>query len=581
MKKSISGKYWTNAKCNEYIVETIRQKHNVSDFLARLLYLQGISIDNISDFLIPTIKNSLPDPFHLLDMDKAVKRVITAIEKQEQICIFGDYDVDGATSSALLKSYFAKLGVKTNIYIPDRITEGYGPSIQSIKKLKSMDINLIITVDCGTNAHEAVAEAKLNNIDVIIIDHHLTVEQLPDAVAIVNPNRLDETTKYRYLAAVGVSFLFIIAVRAELRKLGYFTNKEEPNLMQYLDLVALGTVCDVMALIELNRVFVTKGLEIMAKRQNIGLKTLCDLSDIKFTPDCYYLGFILGPKINAGGRIGKSSLGSKLLSTNCPIQAHTIATELGNYNLERKQIENNIVTEAMNMASNQANDNIIIVYSNTWHPGVIGIVASRLKDKFNKPVVVISLDGDLGRASCRSIKDVDLGSKIAEAKMNNLLIAGGGHAMAAGFTIERHLIQDLKNFLEKIIAPDMNNIINQNIWHYSFDISISSVNINMFKEIQKLAPFGNGNPEPIFKLINVKLNYAAPLTQKHINCTLSEWEMNNSRKTIKAIAFNPEEKLTTALLSKYSKPVAMIGNIKINHWQGREEIQFIIKDLII
>lgn len=580
-EQSVLGNYWNKTEFDEYIIETIRQKHGVSDFLAKLLYAQNIDLEQISYFLTPTINEALPDPFHLLDMDKAVNRVIHAINKQEHICIFGDYDVDGATSSALLKNYFCELGIEPIIYIPERLTEGYGPSVSAIKKLKSAGISLIITVDCGTSAYEALAEAKAQHIDVIVIDHHLSVEQLPDAVAIINPNRLDETSKYNYLAAVGVSFLFLVALRSALRKLNYFADKSEPSLVKYLDLVALGTVCDVMALIGLNRAFVTKGLEIMAQHQNVGIKALGYLSEAEFSSDCYYLGFVLGPRINAGGRIGKSDLGSKLLSTKCQIEAYNIASELENYNSERKLIEKVMLEEAVTIAREQADNNVIVVANHKWHPGVIGIIASRLKDLFHKPIVVISLDDTLGRASCRSIKGIDIGSKIAEAKLKGLLITGGGHAMAAGFTIKRDLIGDLKNFLNQELALDMKNLTGHNIRNYAIDLSIASLNINTVHEIQKLAPFGNGNPEPIFKLTNIKLKYASQLSNKHVHCVLSEWENINAVKTTKAIAFNPRTQLFDALLSTYTKPIDLIGNIKVNRWRGREEIQFAIMDLLI
>ncbi|KJV57528.1 single-stranded-DNA-specific exonuclease RecJ [Orientia chuto str. Dubai] len=579
-KKSVLDNYWNKTEFNEYIIETIRQKHGVSDFLARLLYAQNIDLEQIEHFLTPSLKEYLPDPFHLIDMDKAVNRVIQAINQQEHICILGDYDVDGATSAALLKNYFCELEIEPTIYIPERLTEGYGPSVSAMKKLKSANVNLIITVDCGTSAYEALAEAKKQCIDVIVIDHHLSVEQLPNAVAIVNPNRLDETSTYNYLAAVGVSFLFLIALRSVLRKQQYFINKSEPSLIKYLDLVALGTVCDVMALVGLNRAFVSKGLEVIAQQQNIGIKALSYLSEAKFSSDCYYLGFVLGPRINAGGRIGKSYLGSKLLSTKCQIEAYNIASELESYNSERKLIEKIMLEEAVSIALEQTSNNIIVVAKNNWHPGVIGIIASRLKDLFQKPTVVISLNNNIGHASCRSIKGIDIGSKIAEAKLQGLLITGGGHAMAAGFTIERHLINDLKNFLNQKLALAIQNLTSCNTKNYVIDLSLASLNINTVHEIQKLAPFGNGNPEPIFKLTSIKLKYVNSLSNKYVHCTLSEWGNINTVKTTKAIAFNPRAQLFDALLNSYTEPVDLIGNIKVNYWHGREEVQFVIKDLI-
>ncbi|MCC8416378.1 MAG: single-stranded-DNA-specific exonuclease RecJ [Rickettsia endosymbiont of Gnoriste bilineata] len=590
-KCSVNGKIWQQRLVNEDAVLELCCSVGISDFLARVLFPRLENLVQVTDFLSPKLKNLLPDPFHLLDMHKAVDRAIEAIINKQKICIFADYDVDGATSSSLLKNLFRDLGQNVDIYVPDRIAEGYGPTPAAMQKIKDNGTKLLITVDCGAMAHEALKHAALVGLDVIVIDHHISSDILPEAVAVVNPNRIDETSDYKYLAAVGVSFLFATALLSDLKKQNFFANHHDisgrdditiPNLMQYLDLVALGTVCDVMKLVHLNRAFVTQGLKILQQRKNLGMTTLCDIAGLNEKPNCYHLGFVLGPRINAGGRVGKSSLGANLLSTECPIEANRLAQELEKHNNERKVIELMMIEEATQIALTQENDSSLFIIGKGWHPGVIGIVAGRLKEKFNKPVSVIALNDGIGKASCRSIKNVDFGSKIINAKTKELIVVGGGHSMAAGFTVLEEKLLELQEFLNHAFKSDMNNQNDLTGEEYDAELTTSSVNLLLMDELSKLEPFGQGNPEPIFKFSNLFVLKADIVGGKHIKCLLAPSKEAFGSKVLAAIAFNAvSSPIENILLNVKSYNISVIGSLKVNSWQERHTIQLQIKDLII
>ncbi|MCC2646783.1 MAG: single-stranded-DNA-specific exonuclease RecJ [Rickettsiaceae bacterium] len=580
---SVLGKKWHLKPVSEKRLLTIIQKHNLTEILARIISHKDICLDNINSFLEPKLKDLLPDPFHLLDMDKAVERIIKAIRGNEKICIFGDYDVDGATSSALLNNFLHDIGFyNVTVYIPDRIIEGYGLSNGPLEKIKAAGASLIITVDCGAVAFAAIDRANELGLDTIIIDHHLGGEKLPSACAIVNPNRLDETTNYKYLAAVGVSFLFIIAIAKTLKKEGYFNKTPEPNLLKYLDLVALGTVCDVMPLSGLNRAFVSQGLKIMAKRQNLGLKTLSDVARLDSIPSCYHLGFVIGPRINAGGRVGQASLGSLLLSCNDPIRAQEYALLLDEYNTQRKFIEMQVHEEALAIAEQYKNDPVIIVAREGWHPGVIGIVAGKLKELYQKPTAVIAINDGIGKASCRSIKGIDFGSKIVEAKFNNLVIEGGGHAMAAGFAVNSTQIEALRQFLCQAVKKDLEQLGDRVSHEYDAELNINSLTLELAIELEKLEPFGNGNPEPLFRIDDLFVLEAKVISNTHISCLLGRQKGTYGSGAIRAIAFNA----TSTEIGKYlmsAKPhnLSVIGSIKVNRFNNRETVNLTISDILI
>lgn len=584
MNKSVLGKYWFATSYDEVFVSELSRSYGVSDFLSRMISSRVDSLDHAGKYLDPKIKSLLPDPFHLKDMDLAVDRLIKAIYLKEKICIFADYDVDGATSSALIKNILRQIRIGSDIYVPDRIAEGYGPTVESMQKIKDSGTSLIITVDCGSVAFDALEYASMLGMDVIVIDHHISMDKLPSAVAVINPNRLDETSEYKNLAAVGVSFLFLVALVAKLKEDSYFSKNDisPPNLIKQLDIVALGTVCDVMQLTGLNRAFVTQGLKVAKARENIGYKTLCDVSNIQEAINCYHLGFILGPRINAGGRVGKSSLGANLLSTTSTSDAIKIAEELDMYNQERKSIEIAMLDEAMEKAEEQKNDSMLFIAGEGWHPGVIGIVAGRLKEKYNKPAAVIAVNEGLGKASCRSVKGVDFGCKIIEAKQKDLLVAGGGHSMAAGFTVRAEKMQELKVFLNNEFRRSLTESNIHLHEQYSLDLTSSAATTDLVSEINIMEPFGNGNPAPIFKFSNVYVLKADIIASKHIKIIFAPCRDSYSSKTISAIAFNTVgTELGNVILSAKPYNLSIFGTLKINSWQGRENVQLQVKDAII
>ncbi|ADE30055.1 single-stranded-DNA-specific exonuclease RecJ [Rickettsia prowazekii] len=580
---SINGKIWKQKPIKEDIVTELCRSFKISDFLARIVSLRVNNLEEVENFLIPKIKNLLPDPFHLLDMDKAVDRIIQAIVNSQQICIFADYDVDGATSAALLKHFLRDLNIICDIYVPDRIYEGYGPTPLAMQKIKGNGTELLITVDCGAMAHDALKYAKDVKLDVIVIDHHISTEILPDAVAIVNPNRIDETSEYKYLAAVGVTFLFATAILSNLKKRNYFSQSiPTPNLMKYLDLVALGTVCDMMKLTGLNRAFVTAGLKVMQQRQNIGIKTLYDIAGLDEIPQCYHLGFILGPRINAGGRVGKSNLGANLLATNCHNEANKLANELEKHNNERKVIELLMINEAIDIALTQKDSSLLFVVKEGWHPGVIGIVAGKLKEKFDKPVVVVALNNGIGKASCRSILGIDFSAEIINAKSKDLIISGGGHAMAAGFTATASKLQELQDFLNDAFSISINKLASYKHAEYDIDLTVNGVNFRLMEELKTLEPFGPGNYEPIFKFDDLFILKADIVGSKHIKCMLAPDKQYFGNKALSAIVFDavgtPFEDI---LLSSRARHISAIGTLKMNNWKYNYTIQLIIKDILL
>ncbi|OJX12397.1 MAG: single-stranded-DNA-specific exonuclease RecJ [Caedibacter sp. 37-49] len=575
---SITGKRWQEKRYDSRLAFGLSQRFDEPEIIGRLLASRNITLEEAPDFLNPTLKNFLIDPSHLHDLDKAVQRIIQSIEKKEKICIFGDYDVDGATSTALLYRYFKQIGICADFYIPDRLQEGYGPSSAAFKKLHQAGTHLIITVDCGTTSHQPIEDAKNLGLDVVVIDHHISEPKLPSAAAIINPNRLDQESPYQTLAAVGVCFLLLIALNRTLRQKGYFTSFPEPNLLQFLDLVALGTVCDVMPLQKLNRAFVAQGLKIMAQRQNLGLKTLMDLVSLQETPSTYHLGFLLGPRINAGGRVGKSTHGVTLLTTDDPIVAQKIAHELDIFNRERQAIEAEVLAEAHQQAKMQAQQEGILIVANThWHPGVIGIVAGRLKDYYHRPTLVISFDENgFGKGSGRSIPGIDLGSLIHAARQMNLIPAGGGHAMAAGFSLEKSNLQPFKDFLNtRIQALNLDLVPCLNIDGH---LTVEAATPHLLRKLDRLSPYGQGNPTPRFMFSNVRILHTEIVGNNHIKCHLGSLEGGK----LQAIAFKScETSLGPAFLNHSGRPFHMLGTLKLDSWLGQERVQFSIEDAIL
>ena len=577
---SISGKNWLLKKYNQEDIIFLKENFSLDDITSKLLSIRKIKKDEVNAFLNPSIKNFLPNPNNLIDMEKSTKRVVEGISKNEKIGIFGDYDVDGATSTALLGNYFSQLNQAFEIYIPDRKTEGYGPSIKSFQELIKKKVKIIFTVDCGTLSFEAINFAKKNKVDVIVLDHHQSEVKLPNAFSIVNPNRLDDRSNLQHLCAAGVSFMFLVSLNRELRNKNWFdqNNIKEPNLINYLDLVSLGTICDVVPLIGLNRAIVKQGLKVFKSKKNLGLKTLFDICRIESNPSIYHLGYLIGPRINAGGRVGKCSHGANLLLNKDPKISFKLASELDQYNKERQMLEKDLLNKILNETKVFSKDPVLILSGKNWHEGVIGIVAARLKDKFNKPVILISLDGNIGKASARSIVGFDIGAIIISATQEKILLKGGGHKMAGGFSIQVENINKLKDFVFKKFKGINEDIKSEKPLLLDSIIAPSAVNLDFYNKVSLLSPFGSGNPEPRFAIEDVKTINGKIVGEKHIKSVL----IGKDGFTIKSIAFNATENdLGGYLLKKNNKSFNIAGKLSLNEWKGQSNVEFIIDDISV
>ncbi|MEJ0010539.1 MAG: single-stranded-DNA-specific exonuclease RecJ [Alphaproteobacteria bacterium] len=570
-----SGLSWVARPGDERAVAALAQQQDMNELLARVLIGRGVAIDDAARFLQPTLRECLPDPFHLKDMDKAVARLLRAIEAKENIAVFGDYDVDGATSTALLVRYFAALGIRLATYIPDRLKEGYGPSIAAFDTLIDGGAKLIITVDCGTLAHEPIAHAQGRDVDVIVLDHHLGSAEMPKAHALVNPNRADESSPHRSLAAVGVTFLLLVALSRALREAGYFgETRREPDLLPLLDLVALGTVCDVMPLTGLNRAFVAQGLKVLRARGHKGLAALADVAQLAEVPSAYHLGFLLGPRINAGGRVGESALGVALLTGEDEGELRDIAARLDHFNRERRAIEDSMLEAALAQAQQQANAPVIVVAQRGWHAGVIGIVAARLKEKFSRPAAVIALEGGLGKGSARSVTGADMGAAIHAAQLCGILDAGGGHAMAAGFSLREEQVSALHRFLIERLSPAVAAYQEARALTLDGWLSAGGASLQLLDSLAAAAPHGIGNPSPRFGLKAARILQRQVLKGKHIRCILGD-DAGTGR--LSAIAFNVADTPLGAWLMS-ERVLHLAGELKREHWQGAESARFIIED---
>ncbi len=577
---SVTGKSWVLKKFDQEKIIYLKDNFFLDEITARLLVLRNIKKEDINSFLNPSIKNFLPNPNNLLDMQKSSLRTIEAIKNKEKIGVFGDYDVDGASSTALLGKYFNELKLPYEIYIPDRKTEGYGPSIKGFKELIERNVKIIFTVDCGTLSFEAIDYAKTKNIDVIVLDHHQSEINLPNAHSVVNPNRLDDKSNLKYLCAAGVSFMFLISINRELRSINWFEKNSinEPYLIDYLDLVSLGTVCDVVPLVGLNRAIVKQGLKILKAKKNLGLKTLLDICKIETNPSIYHLGYILGPRINAGGRVGKCSHGANLLLNSNPKEVFKLATELNQYNKERQILEKDLTNKILIESKSKLNDPVLILHGSNWHEGVIGIVASRLKDKFNKPTIIISINGKIGKASARSIVGFDIGSAIISATQEKILLKGGGHKMAGGFSINTSNIEKFKQFIFRKFKNINQDITKQKPLFFDSKIAPSAINLEFYDKVNILSPFGSGNPEPKFVIENLKSVNSKIVGDKHIKSILIGVEGSS----IKTIAFNAaENELGAYLLKKNNSTFNIAGKLSLNEWRGQKNVEFIIDDISV
>lgn len=580
VERSVSGKRWRPRLMDDRLGLAFAQRLALPEIVGRVLAARGVDIDEVESFLDPRLRSYLPDPLVLRDMDRAIERIVEALAEGEKVAVFGDYDVDGATSSALLKRFFNAVGADLRIYIPDRLKEGYGPNGPALRRLAEEGVKLAITVDCGISAHAALQTAKEAGLDVIVVDHHAAELQLPPAHAIVNPNRLDETSQLGHLAAVGVTFLLVVGLNRRLREKGWFEKRPEPDLRQWLDLVALGTICDVVPLTGLNRAFVTQGLKVLGQRRNRGLAALADVAGVRETPGTFHAGFLLGPRVNAGGRVGEAELGARLLSTEDADEAARLAARLDAYNLERREIEAGVLEEALSQSATQKLEpaSPLIVAGEGWHPGVVGIVASRLVERYGRPAVVIALKNGVGKGSGRSVPGVDLGAAVVAARQAGLLLNGGGHPMAAGLTVEEGKLAELKAFLNERIERN----VGRNGYSPSIGIdgslTLGAVNEALMSDLKSLAPYGNGHAEPRFVFPSVRVARSNIVGNGHVRCFLAD----EAGGRLGGIAFRAADRaLGEILLQARSSLLHLAGHLRENTWQGRSEIQLVIDDAAV
>lgn len=582
-EQSLKGLKWNLQQADSRVVQTLKQKLEIPELLATIMANRGITEEVAGkQFLNPTIKELLPDPYGLKDMELAIDRMVKAINNNEKITVFGDYDVDGATSSALLTRFFREIDVNVEIYIPNRILEGYGLNIEALKSIKDKGTSLVISVDCGIVSFDPIKDAKEYGLDIIVVDHHLSTDTIPEADAVVNPNRFDDTFTPKGLAAVGVCFLVLVALRSRLKKEGFFDNRRLPDLLKALDIVALGTVCDVMPLVGLNRAFVSHGLKQIAQRQNLGLSTLANVARLDSKPESYHLGFVLGPRINAGGRVGEGNLGAELLSTLDPMRAYEIANRLEELNKERRTVEALILEEVIEQVeSTKLYENpMILVKGNDWHQGILGILASRIKERYNKPVAIISMISGVGKGSGRSIVGVDLGTLLANAKAKGLLVHGGGHAMAGGFTIMDAKFDAFQEYVFSTLGNT--DLLTEKAKESYIDavLAVSAVNGKTLRLCQQAAPFGNGNMAPKFVIVSARIANVIVVGRVHLMIILNDPKIDkNAVNTIKCVFFKALENDYGPLLMKsIGKTANFIGHLQHNI-NDDNKADFIVEDI--
>lgn len=578
--KSLGGNLWKVASVDERLVDLLIQKYNLPYLVARVLALRGVAAEEVSCFLEPKLQVLMPNPSVLKDVEKAAARIADAIVNKQKVAIIGDYDVDGATSSSVLRLFFEAVGIVPDVHIPER-EEGYGPSIRAVDNFKAKGADLLITTDCGTTAFEPLEYAVEQGMDVIVIDHHEAEVKLPKVYAVVNPKRLDESEEYphlKYMAAVGVVFMVVVAVNRELRNRQFYEAEiSEPNLMQWLDLVALGTVCDVVPLKGLNRAYVRQGLKIMSTTQNVGLKVLLEKGGLSTPPTAFHLGFVLGPRINAGGRVGSSDIAHKLLCCNKEYEAQLLADKLNEYNVQRKDIENYVLLQAIEMLEGTPQEYpIAFVAGDDWHQGVIGIVAGKLKERYNLPSFVMSIEADEVKGSARSIPQVDLGALVIAAKEKGILTKGGGHTMAAGFSLEQDKIEEFRKFVGEYVVSRIGGEAITPVVEIDAVLDAAGATKELAKMLENLEPYGSGNAEPKIMLKNVKIIKPSLVGIGHVRCILSSENGGN----LKGMAFRVgDNDIGQAMLNSKGESFDVVGVLRRDTWNGRDEVQFIIEDV--
>ncbi|WP_339744976.1 single-stranded-DNA-specific exonuclease RecJ [uncultured Maricaulis sp.] len=582
VERSLTGRRWIARAAGEAEIVAIARQQQISDSLARVLAGRGVAPAEAAQFLRPRLKDSFPDPASFQDMDKAAGLVWDALDAGQSISVFADYDVDGATSSAQLRRWMRAVGYEAGLYVPDRVAEGYGPSDAAFDLLRERGADLVITVDCGATSNGPLQHARDIGLDVIVIDHHLMDGELPPTAALVNPNRPDDTSGCGHLAAAGVTFVFLAALNREGRRRGRFEDAPEPDLMQWLDLAALGTICDVVSLTGINRALTAQGLKAMASWHNPGLRQLALVAGIKDdTASTYHAGFLLGPRINAGGRVGRSDLGARLLASDDEAEAGTIAAELDALNTERRAIEAEVMEEALAQIERQGQDRAILVASGEgWHAGVIGVVAGRVKERYGKPVIIIGLDTGvspvLGKGSGRSVAGVNLGGAISAARQAGLLISGGGHAMAGGLTVNAERIHELVAFLDERLAPELAQATDAMALRLDGLLAAQGVSPELAGSFEAASPFGQGNSEPRFALADLRVSFAQRVGKDHVRFTL----VDSGGAALQGISFRSADgPVGEALLAADERRWHVAGRIKLDQWNGRNRAQFQLEDM--
>ncbi|MBC6980855.1 single-stranded-DNA-specific exonuclease RecJ [Caulobacter sp. 17J80-11] len=577
--RSLSGRVWRQRPADPQDVQAHQRQLGLSEPLARALASRGIAAGEGETYLNPTLKAQFPDPSSFMDMDRAASALVDALERGRRMYVFADYDVDGASSSALLVRWFRAMGADLPIYVPDRMTEGYGPSTAAFRRMKDQGAELVVTVDCGAAAHDAIAAATEMGLEVVVVDHHLMKAEPPACTAVVNPNRPGCASGQGNLAAAGVAFVLLAALNRECRRRGLFADRPEPDLRKWLDLAALGAVCDVTRLTGFNRALASQGLRIMSGWENPGIKALMEVAAAKGPATAFHAGFILGPRINAGGRIGRSDLGARLLSTDDPAEALELARELDELNAARKDVERDVLEAAVAQIERGSNVGpegpVVVVAGEGWHPGVIGIVAGRLRERWRKPVIVIGLDpvNGIGKGSGRSQPGVNLGRAVQAAYDEGLLMAGGGHAMAAGLTIRARDVPEFRAFLESRLAEEQAEAAALDAVEIDAALTPRSADRELWAAFDRLNPFGPGNPEPVFALAQVRVEQPMAMKGGHLRCTLVDADGTKLR----AVAWRVAD---TALGQRLMAGGALhvVGKLKPDDWNGRQGVQFEIED---
>lgn len=553
----------------------IEQQTGVDMLTARLLAGRGVAPESVTAFLNPKLRDNLPDPSILQDMDKAVGLILDAVEAKQKITVFADYDVDGGTSAAQLIRWGRAMGAKFGLYVPDRVKEGYGPSDVAFQQLKEEGNDLVITVDCGAAAHGPLEAAHVMNLPVVVIDHHLMEGDMPPAQAIVNPNRPDDASGLGHLAAAGVTFMTLVALNREARRRGF---DHTPDIMELLGFTALGTICDVVSLTGVNRAFVAQGLKVLSQRRHPGIEALSDVAGAQRDLTTYHAGFVLGPRINAGGRIGRADMGAELLATDDAQMAYAHAAALDRVNTERKALQAQILEEALGAAIKRADDPVLVVDMEGWHPGIIGIVAGRLKDHFGKPAIVIGVDDEagLGKGSGRSLKGVNLGAAIVGAKEAGLLLSGGGHAMAGGLSVAADKIEALRDYLNESLSADVTQARKNLGLSIDAWMSLRAASFDLLDRINRVGPYGMGNPQPLFGFADVRVAYAQRLRGGHVRCSFED----PSGGRLNGICFRADEMgLSEVLLQAAAPRIDIVGRLREDSWQGRRKVDFTLEDI--